>query len=532
MRMVYFIILFVIFIFAAFFIMGQDAFLLPYYGFRSFLRMIASYTISIIFSVILALLIMHNKHLSDFIFPILDVLQAVPLLGFLPFAVMFLVHIFPGGILGQELSSVFLIFTSMTWAIAFAMIESITYITNDMRDLAKLLNIKGFRYLTHIVFPISLPQFISSSMTGWGGGWYFLVASEYIALGQENILLPGLGSFITQSAFSYNILHSLLGLIMLAFIVFGMNLYVWQPLLKKSQGAIYEYEINFIIDSVEALYSGVCALGERFQSGSEKLMDWLAINPENSWKKSHNVSPVSYLPILLIFALFLYLLFFRMPEFINNGLIVQHVFASLVRIAIGYVIALVWTCGVAIFLARNKKAMEVLMPIFDLAQSIPAISIFPIVVVLTIQTLGGQFGLNVASILLLLTGMQWYFLFNLIRAVQTVPEEIIDLSTILKLGNFLRLKHVLVPALLPAIFIASMESIGGGWNALIISEYIIGPDGKPFAMQGLGYILSASAASANMDGILLSVSCITLIVLSLNYFVWKPLIKSSDKYKF
>ncbi|MDD5336866.1 MAG: ABC transporter permease subunit [Candidatus ainarchaeum sp.] len=532
MRRGYFIILFVVFLLAAFLVMGWDSLLLLYYGFRSFLRMIAAYALSVIFSVTLALLITHNKRLSAFLFPVLDVLQSVPILGFLPFAILFFVHVFPGGLLGQEFSSIFLIFTGMAWAIAFSIVESASYITNDMRDLAKLLNLRGFRYLTNIVFPISLPQFVSSSMTGWGGGWYFLVASEYITLGTENIMLPGLGSFIAKSAFSYNLLWSLFGLLMLAFIVIGINLYVWQPLLKKSRGTLEKADSSFIVESMEWMYAQFSSFGERFQSRSEKIMDYFSINPENSWKKNETLSTASYFIMACILALFLYLLFFRLPNYLDNLLIFRYMLSSLGRIAIGYVIALVWTAAIAIFLARNKRAMAILMPLFDLGQSIPAISVFPIVVVLVVQTLGGQLGLNVASILLLLTGMQWYFVFNLVRAVQTIPEEISDLSSLLRLDTLQKLRNIMIPAILPAIFIASVESIGGGWNASIVSEYITGPGGKVFEMEGLGFLLSSSAANANMDGILLAVSGITLIVLSLNYFIWKPLIRGSDRYRF
>ncbi len=529
----HFAILFVLFIAISFYVMGWQTADLVYYGFRSFLRMAASYVISIISMVVLALLITHNRRLSALLFPILDVLQAVPVLGFLPFAILFFVHVFPGGIVGQELSSVFLIVTGMAWALGFAIIESINYITGDMRDLAKMLDLRGFRYLTELVFPAALPQFVSSSMTAWGGGWYFLVASEYISMGTENIQLPGLGSFIAQSAFSYNMAHSLIGLAMLAFIVFGMNIFMWQPLLKKSRGQLEKSEENFVVRLLERIYGAFGSLARRFQGRSVRLMESLSIGPDYSWKGAgQNVEKFSYVLLAGVFLLFGYILVFRLPEYLKNGLILQYMFASVARMIAGYAIALVWTCLVAIFLARNKKAMGALMPFFDLGQSIPAISVFPIVVIVVVQTIGGQIGLNVASILLLLTGMQWYFLFNLIRAVQTIPEEIFDLSAILSLKSADKLRHIMVPALLPAIFIASVESLGGGWNASIVSEYIVGPNGQPFQMPGLGYLLSSSSAAANMDGILLAVSSIMIIVLTLNYLVWKPLIRGSDRYKF
>ncbi len=539
MKGLHFLFLFALFLALSAFVMGGDVFYLAYFTLRSIVRMLGAYALSIVFSFTVGILIIHNKRAHEFLFPALDVLQAIPILGFFPFALLFFVYTFPGGLLGEELSSIFLIFTAMTWAIVFAVIESAASITNEMRDLARITGLKGARYLTHLFLPVSFPQFVSGSITGWGGGWYFLVASEYLALGSDKIALPGLGAFIAKSAFSYNILYSLLGLGMLAFIVVGMNLYLWQPLLRKAKGYSSESQLEhaetspFLINILENGYSAMCAGAERFQKQSEKILSSLSVIPESSgMKEERGAEAVSTVLIIAVSFIFLYVLLFRTPSLLENFSILNHTFSSLLRLSVAFAIALFWTASVAIFLAKNKNAMRILMPLFDIGQSIPAVSLFPILVILVVQTIGGRLGLEVASVLLVLTGMQWYLLFNLIRAVQNIPEDILDLSKLLKLDRWQALAHVAVPTILPAVFVGGLEAIGGGWNASIISEYIVGPEGKPFEMPGLGFLLFSSAISGNMDGIILGVSGITLIILATNKFLWKPLIKGSDRYKF
>ncbi|MEW6528586.1 MAG: ABC transporter permease subunit [Candidatus Micrarchaeota archaeon] len=544
MQTKYFAILFILFLAVSAVVIGTDTIDLIYYAFRSFLRMISAYGISIIFSFIFGILIIHNKKIYEYIFPMLDILQAIPILGFFPFAILFFMNIFPGGILGQEFSSIFLIFTSMTWAIIFAVIESGTSIINEIRDLAKILNLNGMKYLTQIVFPITFPQFISGSIAGWGGGWYFLVAAEYLSLGNTRIDLPGIGAYIAKSAFSFNFVHSFFGIAMLAFVVSGMNIYVWQPLLSKAR--IFSFkpiidedsrrkEDGFLVKVLQYIYGKIKYLLEKVHKPTEGLFTFLSVTPSHSSSNEKINNTISYFLIGSITVVLLYFLFFN-PPLLQGFSFIPFVLYSTLRILIAFIISLVWTSAIAIFLARNKSVMSFLMPLFDLGQSIPAVAIFPIIVVFVIQViskiLNFEISLEIASILVVITGMQWYFLFNLIRAVQTIPDEILELSTLFNLKTLERFRHIMIPAIMPAVFVGSLEAIGGGWNASIISEYIMSPESTPYPMKGIGFLLSTSSANGDINGVIISVCAITLLVLIPHQFVWKKLIRESYKYKF
>ncbi|VVB98150.1 Binding-protein-dependent transport system inner membrane component [uncultured archaeon] len=545
MQTKHFAVLLALFLILSFYVMGSGVLDLLYYAFRSFIRMVAAYAISIVFSFVFGLLIIHNKRAYEYVFPIVDVLQAIPILGFLPFAMLVFEQIFPGSILGPEFSSVFLIFTSMTWAVLFAVVESGASITNEIRDLAKILNLNGMRYLTQVVLPISFPQFVSGSIAGWGGGWYFLVAAEYLSWGNQPVKLPGLGSFISQSAFHFDIIHSVLGVAMLAFVVFGMNIYVWQPLLYRARSFSSKPLVgeereakegsDFLMGFFGSAYGKLKSAFERMHRSTEAFFTWLRISPAYSTSHEKISNKVAYLLTGSVFVIFVCFLFFRPPS-VEGFSIVSFVSRSVLRILIAFSIALAWTAAVAIFLARNKRAMNVLMPVFDLGQSIPAVSIFPVMVVLVVETIGKaigiEIGLEVASILLVLTGMQWYLLFNLIRAVQNIPDEILDLSNLFSLRTLERLRHIMVPAIMPAVFVGGLEAMGGGWNASIVSEYIISPAGTPYAMPGVGFLLSKSSAAGDMNGVILAVCAITLLILIPHQLIWKPMVRESYRYKF
>jgi NitT/TauT family transport system permease protein len=523
---------------AAFLWMGTPALDLVYFAGRSLMRMLAAYALSIVFSFTVGILILHSKKAHSFIFPILDVLQAVPIFGFFPFALLFFVNVFPGGMIGSEFASVFLIFTSMTWAITFAVIESASSITNDMRDMAKMLGIKGTRYLSNLFLPVSFPQFVSGSITGWGGGWYFLVASEYLSLGGQNIALPGLGTFIARSAFSYNIAEAAIGVMFLGLMVFGMNVYIWQPLLNlrgySGNGQSMSKSDSFALKYLLMANTIFMAALEKASRFADPVLEWLAIRPENSVPTSGRPAVAFADIIIVIIAALLAINVFMYGQaaqitplgFLNDA------FRSVLRIGIGLGIAVAWTLLTALLIGRNKGVLKYLMPLFDLMQSIPAVSIFPIIVVALVMTIGGTLGLEIASILLVLTGMQWYLLFNLIRAAQNTPDEIHDLADIIGIGWVDRAKSILVPAMMPALLVGCLQAIGGGWNASIVSEYIISPEGQPFTMPGLGFLISSSTAAGRFFGISAGVLAITLIILCTNKFLWKPQIAASSKYMF
>lgn len=519
------------------YVLGADALSMPYLMLRTFMRMLGAYALSIIFSVSLGLFIVHNRKAFGLIFPVLDILQSVPILGYLPFAVLFIIQVIP--MVGSEVASVILIFTGMTWAVVFNVIEGARSIPGDLRDASRMVRIKGASYLFDVLLPAVYAPVVSGSITGWGGGWYFLVAGEYVTFGKGNpYILPGVGSFIAESAYSGDIIHSLIGMGILASMVLFMNIFVWGPLLSRANrfsysqtsGEAVSIRSNLITRGLQGLYTvGKTFVLRYVQEPLSWLIESLGINPSVTIEESKKFNVGDYAIILIVAAAFILIYFFSGTQF-DIGTIALFSGLTLGRILIAYVIALFLAIVVAIYIGRNQKLTDALMPFFDVAQSVPAIAVFPIIVVFVIHEIGGVLGIQIASLLLLLTGMVWYLLFNLLRAVQTIPNDLIDASKLLRMGVLDKVEHVFLPAIFPTLIVASMQAFGGGWNASIVSEYIT-YSGQVFHADGLGFMLDTAAANGDVSSIMLAVLAMIAIIIVLNKTIWRTALKRAELYK-
>lgn len=536
MKQKLFLVLFLILSVAGFLLLNEKVFDFPHLIFRTFLRMIFAYLLSLVFSVSLGLFMVHNPKWFRLFFPILDVLQSVPILGFLPFAVIFIINLIP--IIGAEISTIFLIFTCMTWSMIFNVIESIRAIPSELKDASRLNSISGSNYLTHVLFPSLFPALISGSVSGWGGGWYFLVAGEYVSFGEAPpYSLPGVGSFIAHSAFDGNLTFSLFGLAVLSLMVLFMNFFIWNPLLSRtsrysysqtqSQSSYVRVENNFFTNSLDSVY---LKLKTRFSTSSLIL----------SITKKFNISPTSVdfsslsssslnLGFVSLIA-FVSILFVSARDLNSIPTYFLSLFFSFMRILIAFAFVTLWTVPVAIFLGRNRKIAESLLPVFDVCQSIPAIAVFPIILVFVINLIGGNLGLEVSSILLLMTGMQWYLLFNLLRAVSSIPNDLIEASSMLRFSKLQKLYHLYLPAIVPSFVIGSIQAFGGGWNALIVGEYIKF-NNQVFSTYGIGSLLVTFANLGDTIGIILSILVLVFAIVIINSFVWKRALKVCETFK-
>ena len=513
---------------AAFYFIGSDALGLPYLAFRTFIRMLGAYALSLVFSLGLGIFIAHNKKAFEMIFPVLDIVQSIPILAYLPFAVIFIIETVP--FLGSELATVFLIFTSMTWSIIFNVIEGVRSIPGDIRDAARMNRLSGVDYLFHIVFPAIYGPVISGSITGWGGGWYFLVAGEYISFGKgPPYILEGVGSFITQSAYAGDVIHSIIGIAILTAMVLFMNIFVWQPLFSRSQRFSYSTTAsgdhipivqNGITRILEKIYSMIKTFSvKRFGKGTTTMMNMIAVKPSSYVESRDSISVYDIIIIGAVLLGFVAIFITSGNGFPEASILVLFSAKTIIRIFVAYLIASIWTVAFATYFARNKKIIEPLMPLFDVAQSIPAIAIFPIIVVYVIGIFGTTVGIEIASILLILTGMQWYLLFNVIRAVQAIPGELIEVSQNLHLRPWQKITNILLPAIFPTFIVSSIQAIGGGWNATIVSEYITYKD-QIFYAEGLGYLLDKATTEGNITWAIISVLTMIAIIIFFNKFVW------------
>ena len=419
------------------------------------------------------------------------------------------------------------------------------------------------------------PELVWSSLLAWGGGWYLIPVEENVSFNGTSPL-PGLGNYIANAAARLDLNSSLFGLGVLVLIILAIDEIVWKPLGARAEK--YKYE------STAAPQTSGSKPGR--MTANVRKYEQRLISPLVSLFKYERASLSSFLEAvhlrrrlhvpervhlqdqllrharmgrIISFVIAITLIVVSIPTlrgiqvtslgdapatiatWVEGGYltIALDTGASLLRILAAYLIALGWTLGAGILIARNERASKLLIPVFDVVQSIPGTALFPILILLVVNPLrGSALGLNLASILLLLTGMQWYLLFNIVGAVRGLPTDLLEASSAYGIKGKRFVREILLPASFPAILIGSIQAWGGGWNATIVSEYITGDPNNPGAVHqvpGLGALLQTAVKTyppyASAVVITVAVLIMTITVLTINRVVWRRLLKKAEKFK-
>ncbi len=510
-----------------------DLGLLPYYAASSFLRMSIAYFFALCFALSYGYIAATNKKARKFMIPVLDILQSVPILGFFPAAVLFFIDIIHGRP-GVEVAAIFLIFTSMAWNMAFGVYESLTTIPKELVDAADSYGLRGWQRLENLTLPVCVPRLVYNSIVSWSVGWFFLVASEIISAGNESYKLPGLGSFLIDTTYSGKIALMLVGLSVLVIIILLLELFIWKPMQSWADKYNYDYSgqkrpgefifntkiikhsFRFIFESFSKITVSMYILfhKNKFIENILRYLGYLLL-----------ISGLGYILYVLIISLSKML--FNLPD--DAYSIPIAIAYSFLRLAAAYMICILWTIPAAVYMVRNKKAASYLMPIIEVVASIPAIALFPAMVVIFIR----YGSLEIAAIILLLLGMQWYLLFNLIAGVKSIPKDMENIASSFGIKGSLYWKRVLLPAMFPSFVTGSVTAWGGGWNTLIVAEYIVFK-GTEYSLFGIGYLLDkATFTSPNSSMVILSVLSMSATIIFLNKLIWQPLYrKALTKYKF
>jgi len=365
-------------------------------------------------------------------------------------------------------------------------------------------------------------------------GWFFLVASEIISAGSETYKLPGLGSFLIDSTYAGKTALMLVGLSTLVIIILLLELFIWKPMQSWANKYSYDYsgekkpgEFIFDLRIIMNLFRVIFKTFSRITVTLYIMVHRYKI-VKNLLKYSGYfllISMLAYLAYILINSITKLLL--NMP--VEAYSIPQAIAYSFLRLSAAYVICIIWTIPAAYFIAKNRNASLYLIPIMEVAASIPAIALFPAMVVIFIK----YGSLEIAAIILILLGMQWYLLFNLIAGVKSIPKDAQNVATSFGIKGALYWKKVILPAMFPSFTTGSITAWGGGWNTLIVAEYIV-YKGQEYHLFGIGYLLDkATFETPNSSMVLLSVISMAVTIMILNRLIWKPLYrKAFSKYKF
>ncbi len=523
---------------------------LPYYAFCSFYRMLAAYIIALIFSIIYGMAAARGGLYERILIPAIDIAQSVPVVGFFPAAVYFFVALAHGSRLGVEMAAVFLIFTSQAWNMALGVYEAVKTIPEDSKDAIESFGGRGWLRFKRLLLPASVPKLVYNSILSWVAGWYFLIACEIITVGPASYRLPGLGSFLWEAAEKGRTFDLAAGLLTLLAIIVLMDMIVWQPLSTWAEKFKYEFAASSGAVQSLGMFDALSGVGPAVTRALRSILlppmrmigraiAALPSGPELSPEQSKRAAAI--VRTLIIGSIVIFLTWALMRGFValvrtlsqpwpsDAKQIPEAILLSTLRMTLAYAISLAWTIPCALAASESPRFNRVLSPIAEIVGSMPATALFPIIVIVVIEVTGGM---NLASILLILTGMQWYLLFNLLAGINQVPEDLKEAARAFGLSRVARWRKLILPAVTPSLITGSITAWGGGWNALILSEYFVYKN-QTYQVLGIGSLLDAATyKSGNGVMILLSLLSMIAVVLTLNRLMWRPLYNlATERYR-
>ncbi|MBP9721629.1 MAG: ABC transporter permease subunit [Gammaproteobacteria bacterium] len=524
---------------------------LPYYALRSVLRMVLALSISLIFSLSIGYVSAKNKKAEAVLIPLIDILQSVPILGFLSLSVIGFIWLFPNSLLGPECAAIFVIFTSQAWNMTLSIYQSIKLLPSDYEDVGSALNLNAWQKFWRIELPYATPALLWNMMISLSGGWFFVVASEAIAVNNQNILLPGIGSYINTAIAQTNISAIIFAIMTMLIVIFIYDQLVFRPLLKVATQFQdlndTEDDLNEINNSTkksQQYNSWVYDILQRTKLMKKvlTLKDYLVetwVNklaliynnlynhifksdkPITEPKASKNIYWFEIL-LLTILSLVLFVLF----DFINNYLTFKEIIyvfyiglLTALKIFILVAICSIIWLPIGVYIGNRQYLSKYLQPIIQFLAAFPANLIYPILVILIIKY---KLNPEIWTAPLLIIGTQWYILFNIIAGINNIPKDLKDVVKNYGVKNLLWWRKFMLPAIFPYYITGAMTAAGGAWNASILAETISWGH-TTITATGLGSYITEATKAGDFARIALGITIMSLYVTILNKLLWQRL---------
>ncbi|MGA2112685.1 MAG: ABC transporter permease subunit [Anaerolineales bacterium] len=513
---------------------------LPYYAALSFLRMLGAYVLSMVFSLVYGYVAARVPGAERLLMPVLDILQSVPILSYLPVVLLSLTAVLPVA-LAVEISAVLLIFTSQAWNLTFSFYQALRTEPDELREATSVFRLGAWLRLSTLELPFATGGLVWNTMMSWAGGWFFLMAAETFRVGTRDFRLPGLGSYLQTAADQGNVPQILLALATLVALIVALDQMVWRPLLVWAD--------RFKLDTVEGEESAeswfydllsrsslVEFFGRRIWGPAAERVDTLLARPRVRPSKPREVRSAAWagwvlgavlMVLLVLGGVQAFRLLFQLP-LSDLRRILLAALASLLRVGLAIGISALWTVPVGVAIGSNKRLSDFLGPIVQVVASIPATALFPVILLIFLALPGG---LNAAAVLLMLLGAQWYVLFNVIAGASAIPQDLRYTTDILGLSRLERWRTLILPSLFPYLITGLITASGGAWNATIIAEYVQFA-GQTRSTLGLGALIAEATGRGDYALLLGSTLTMVVVVLVINRFVWRRLYRlAADRYR-
>jgi NitT/TauT family transport system permease protein len=507
---------------------------LPAYALRTTMRMLLAIVCSIIFTFIYAALAAKSRRAEMVLIPLLDILQSVPILGFLTFTVVFFMNLFPGRVLGAELACVFAIFTSQAWNMTFSMYQSMRNVPKDLEEASQSFHLSGWQRFWRLDVPFAMPGLIWNTMMSMSGGWFFVVASEAITVGNTTVTLPGIGSYVALGiqkqnlpAIGYAILAMLLVIIAYDQLLFR-PLVAWADKFRFEQTSSGNAPTSWMLDlfrrtrALRALSLPFSALNKAVSNLQIAVPDSLKIASKEQRPPSRIVDSI-WLAFIVAstgyaaWEIYLYLSATLRPSdvltAVGDGLI------TLARVVVLIALAtLIWV-PIGVWIGLRPKLAERMQPLAQFLAAFPANLAFPVFVVVIVR-----YGLNANVWLspLMILGTQWYILFNVIAGASAFPSDLREAASSLHLKGWRWWVKVVLPGIFPYYITGAITASGGSWNASIVAE-VASWGNTHLTATGLGAYIATATENGDFPRVVLGIAIMCILVTLFNRLLWRPL---------
>jgi NitT/TauT family transport system permease protein len=506
---------------------------LPAYAGYSLLRITAAYLLSLIFTLVYGYVAAYNPRAEKFMVPLLDVLQSIPVLSFLPGVMLAMVALFPGRQLGVELGAILLIFTGQVWNMAFSFYASLKSIPREMREAAKIYQFSWWQRFTQVELPYAAIGLVWNSMMSVAGGWFFLMACEMFVLGARDFRLPGLGSYLQTAASAGDTTSILWGVATMIAVIVLLDQFVWRPIIawaekfKVEQVESTNLPRSWVLGYFQHSRALTRLRKKAYRPLRERLMQYFArrhrdvsITPEASTAMVWTLRIVAAAAILaigyVVVKVAIILVGLTRVEIQQLGMGLG---ATFLRVLVALLIGAAWTIPAGVAIGFNPKLARIAQPLAQIAASVPATALFPVVLLLLIKVGGG---LGLGSIVLLLLGTQWYILFNVIAGAMAIPTDLKECCNVFGIHSWERWRKLILPGIFPYLVTGLVTASGGAWNASIVAEYFHFK-GTTYTTTGLGAVISQATDSGNFDELLAATILMAAAVVTVNRLLWRRL---------
>lgn len=512
---------------------------LPYYAARSLLRMFVALLLSVVFAFVYATAAARLRRAEKVLVPLLDVLQSVPILGFLSITVTGFIALFPGSELGLECASIFAIFTSQAWNMTFAFYHSLISQPRELDEAARLLRLSRWQRFWRLDVPSGMIPLVWNGMMSFGGGWFFLTASEALSVNGHHFALPGIGSYVATASDAGQLHKVLAAIILMVVLVVGVNVLFWRPLtawaerfrVEDSEGADAPRSLTldllrhshiphlaaiplrkaiFPIDRAMAA-TGVAEYPLHVSPGRRRIGDWIFGVAVAAIVAFGAFQAASYIAHTVGFGE------------VGHALLLGLVTFSRVLVVVA-VSTLIWV-PVGVWIGMNPRVCRLAQPVVQVLASFPANFLFPIVTAVLLLT---GISLNWGGILLMALGSQWYILFNVIAGASAIPNDLREASANLRLPRILRWRRLILPGIFASYVTGGITAAGGAWNASIVAE-IVSYHGSTLSATGLGAYIKNATAEGDSTHILIGVLVMSFFVVGMNRLFWRRLYALAER---